>query len=134
MTTLLERANAISNPHTRRDMVAAVKECYEAMLEAIEIPNSMLADEYQNKTQKNSDGESEMFQPLSVIIERLEREEAANVVTVSEHEQLKAITTARVNIYAEEFDKTGSFEFDVDEDRLYRRQVEFAKYAGLLND
>ena len=98
--TLLERANAISNPVTRCEMVALVHECHAAMLEAIEIPNELLADEYQNKASTNEDTQREAFQPLSVLIERLEREELAANPPMSEHEKLKAITTERADRYA----------------------------------
>jgi hypothetical protein len=129
--TLLERANAITNPVTRREMVTLVHECHEAMLEAIEIPNELLADEYQNKTSTNEDTQREAFQPLSVLIERLEREELAANPPMSEHEKLKAITTERADRYAYQFATCESFEYEVDEDRLYRNQLAFANAIGI---
>lgn len=129
--TLLERANAISNPVTRCEMVALVHECYAAMLEAIEIPNELLNEDYQNKASTNEDTQREAFQPLSVLIARLEREELAANPPMSEHEQLKAITTERADRYAYQFATRESFEYDVDEDRLYRNQLAFANAIGI---
>lgn len=136
--TLLERANAITNPVTRREMVTLVNECHAAMLEAIEIPNEKLAPEYQNKrTHSEKYGESDegthyvAYQPLHILVARLEREHAAANPPMSEHEKLKAITTERADRYAYEFATRESFEYDVDEDRLYRNQLAFANAIGI---
>jgi len=129
--TLLERANAITNPVTRCEMVALVHECHAAMLEAIEIPNELLNEDYQNKASTNEDTQREAFQPLSVLIARLEREELAANPPMSEHDKLKAITTERADRYAYQFATRESFEYDVDEDRLYKNQLAFANAIGI---
>jgi len=144
MTTLLQRANAITNPDTRRWMVPLVHECHEAMFKAIEIPNEKLAPEYQNKrTHSEKYGESDegteyvAYQPLHILVARLEREYAAANPPKSESAILKEITTARVENYAAQFDQNEgdqfAIEYDEDSERLYRNMVAFCSAAALVD-
>jgi len=144
MTTLLQRANAITNPDTRRWMVPLVHECHEAMFKAIEIPNEKLAPEYQNKrTHSEKYGESDeetqyvAYQPLHILVARLEREHAAANPPKSESAILKEITTARVENYAAQFDQNEgdqfAIEYDEDSERLYRNMVAFCSAAALVD-
>ena len=78
----------------------------------------------------------EQSQSIATILRKVEQAEliAALKDAPSEAELLKQTRLSRIESYAEQFDASESFEYNVDEDLLYRRQLEFANAIGMEFD
>ena len=94
-----------------------VKQLEIAIKECIEVPNSMLPEEYQN----SRDG----------VRTLADLEEMHNEATQpSQHQLDKAAKAERCEKYRQQWEANESIEYDVDEDRLYKNELTFCKLAS----
>jgi len=94
-----------------------VKQLEIAIKECIEVPNSMLPEEYHN----NRDG----------VRTLADLEAMHNKATQpSQHQLDKAAKAERCEKYRQQWEANESIEYDVDEDRLYKNELTFCKLAS----
>ena len=87
------------------------------LMEAIEVPNHMLPEEYQNQR----DGLRTLAELDAMTTEEVE--------TLSDHQIEKAEKAERVEKYRQQWEANEEIEYDVDEYKLHRHQVAFVKGA-----
>ena len=96
-----------------------------AILEGIWVPNELLPERYQDHREGGS------------TLARLERIYAAEILPNMEYQQMKAEKAERVEKYAAQYEAEGKFDYDVNEDKLYRNEQSFCSgmiRAGLLDE
>ena len=93
-----------------KQLEIAVKEC-------IEVPNSMLPEEYHN----NRDGVRTLADLESTYNEAIQP---------SQHQLDKTARTERCEKYRQQWEDNESIEYDVDADRLYKNELTFCKLAS----
>ena len=93
-----------------KQLEIAVKEC-------IEVPNSMLPEEYHN----NRDGVRTLADLESTYNEATQP---------SQHQLDKTARTERCEKYRQQWEDNESIEYDVDADRLYKNELTFCKLAS----
>ena len=94
-----------------------VKQLEIAIKECIEVPNSMLPEEYHN----NRDGVRTLADLESMHNEATQP---------SQHQLDKAAKAERCEKYRQQWEANESIEYDVDEDRLYKNELTFCKLAS----
>ena len=87
------------------------------IMEVIEVPNSMLPEEYHNKR----DG-------LRTLAE-LDAMSTPKSDVLSDHQIEKAEKAERVEKYRQQWEENETLEYDVDEDRLHKHELAFVKGA-----
>lgn len=96
----------------------------EAILEGIWVPNDLLPERYQDHREGGS------------TLARLDRIYNAEVLPNMEYQQTKAAKAERLEKYAAQYEAEGKFDYEVDEDKLYRNEQSFCSgmiRAGLLD-
>ena len=95
------------------------------IMEVIEVPNSMLPEEYQN----HRDGHRTLAELDAMTTEEVE--------TLSDYQIEKAEKAERVEKYRQQWEENETIEYDVDEYRLHKHQLAFVKgaeNAGWIED
>ena len=93
-----------------------VEQYRQALMEAIEVPNHMLPEEYRNeKTGLRSLAE----------LDTMHTKECGP----TQHQIDKAAKAQRVENYRQQWEDSETIEYDVDDDRQYRIEVAFVKGA-----
>tara|TARA_R110002051_G_scaffold216392_4_gene280700 strand:- start:359 stop:784 length:426 start_codon:yes stop_codon:yes gene_type:complete len=87
------------------------------LMEAIEVPNHLLPEEYQN----NRDGVRTLAQ--------LDAMSTPKEDVLSEHQIEKAEKAKRVEKYRQQWEENETIEYDVDEYKLHRHEMAFVKCA-----
>ena len=101
----------------KTELDAAIEAC-------IWVPNDLLPERYQDQREGGS------------TLERANRIYDAEVLPNLEHQQMKAEKAKRLEKYAAQYEAEGSFDYDVDEHRLYHNEQSFCSgliKAGLLS-
>tara|TARA_Y100001951_G_scaffold86550_1_gene76989 strand:+ start:882 stop:1229 length:348 start_codon:yes stop_codon:yes gene_type:complete len=95
----------------------------EAILGGVWVPNDLLPERYQD----NREGGS--------TLERIERIYNAEVLPNLEHQQMKSEKAERLEKYAAQYEAEGKFDYEVNDDKLYRNEQAFCSgmlHAGIL--
>ena len=92
-----------------------------AIHNAITVPNSWLPEEYHNKKTGQVS--------LARLDKKCDRRDG-----VTDHKKLKAEKARRIENYRQQVETNGTFEYiNVDEHKLYKNQMAFAKYCPSIN-
>lgn len=127
-----------SKPYCGFDNVNDLKaDLVAAFQEAIVIPNEWLPAEYQNHKQFESgnlrDLDGQVFGPSLAQIEKKYKKLNAEAREQTEAQKEKEERTRRIENMAAQYDAEDSFEYDVDENRLYRNMVAFCSAAQIVD-
>ena len=89
--------------------------------ECLLIPQDLLPESYQGKRSHRS---------LKSVV----KEARKRGVLESEHQQLKRLKAENIAKYSREFEEKGSFEYNVNDDKLFRNQMTFCNLMGVEFD
>lgn len=90
-----------------------------AVIAAIDVPSEWLPESYR-------DGRRKTHTSLQLVHNRMKK----NGLVETEKQKEKRERLERIKQYAKQYEETGEFEYDVDNDRLYANQVAFVN-AGV---
>ena len=89
--------------------------------ECLLIPQDLLPESYQGKRSHRS---------LKSVVKEAQK----RGVLESEHQQLKRLKAENIAKYSREFEEKGSFEYNVNDDKLFRNQMTFCNLMGVEFD
>tara|TARA_R110000824_G_scaffold13973_3_gene60083 strand:+ start:1038 stop:1373 length:336 start_codon:yes stop_codon:yes gene_type:complete len=93
----------------------------EAIMQAFTVPNDWLPEKYHN------------HKTGCVSLERLNKK-CDKQEGITDHKKLKAEKARRIEDYRQQVAASGEFEYiDIDEHKLYKNQMAFAKYCPAIN-
>ena len=89
--------------------------------ECLLIPQDLLPESYQGKRSHRS---------LKSVVKEAQK----RGVLESEHQQLKRLKAENIAKYSREFEEKGSFEYNVNDDKLFTNQMTFCNLMGVLDE
>lgn len=114
---LIDQINALQTPAKH-----LLKDLYDALADAIWIPNSVLPPSFHGKSEYQLDGTASSGKIYGKSVAQIENLLREKPKPVSDDKSEKE---KRIAAYAAQMDASGSFEYDEHEDRAYRAQVTF---------
>ena len=89
--------------------------------ECLLIPQDLLPESYQGKRSHRS---------LKSVVKEAQK----RGVLETEHKKLKKLKAENIAKYSREFEEKGSFEYNVNDDKLFRNQMTFCNLMGVEFD
>jgi len=113
---------------------ALIADLAQAFRDAIVVPNEWLPEEYHNRKQWESgnlrDLDGKVFGPTLAQIEKTHQRLYGE--RIQKHNE-EAEREARIQRYADQYAESESFEYEVNEDKLYRNEVAFCSASQLID-
>ncbi len=98
-----------------------LKKLEDAVIDGFMVPNEGLPEAYQGKRSHRS---------LKSVVKQARKRGAIE----TEHQQLKRLKAENIAKYSREFEEKGSFEYNVNDDKLFTNQMTFCNLMGVEFD
>ena len=98
-----------------------LKNLENAVIDCLSVPNELLPESYRGKRSHRS---------LRSVVKDAQK----RGVIETEHQKEKRLKAERIASYAKQYEENGSFEYDVNDEKLTRNQICFIELMGGLDN